>query len=141
MKPKFDASVAWLEPFWEASKDLISPRIQRIRGYQVPLNKEHRCEAQITQWTKGRYSWFVIALATHVHQVCKGEKCQKKKVSGYLLRDFAHELAHTRHMDHSPDHWELQCKIERRFSKVLRELGVKDTDVRRPLLAKKEGSI
>lgn len=136
-KAKFDPSVAWLEPFFRAAEGLVSRKLTAIKGYTVPLSKEHRCDAQITAYTEGRRKWFVIALATHLHKVQGGYKMQSVKVSGYLLRDFAHELAHTKHFEHTVEHFALQCKIERRFVKVLKRFEITNTDVRRPLKAAK----
>jgi len=136
--PTFDPSVRWLEPFYKSAQDLVRGNLRRIKGYRVPLDKEHRCEAQITHYTEGSKSWYVISLATHVHKIDKGWKKDSIKIAGYLLRDFAHELAHTRHFEHTVKHFALECRIERRFIRVLKEFKITNTDVKRPLRAAKK---
>ena len=47
-----------------------------------------------------------------------------------MLGDFAHELAHVVHWEHTPEHWELECLIQMRFTAHLIEMGVKRVHVR-----------
>jgi len=44
-----------------------------------------------------------------------------------VLITLAHELAHLKHWEHTPEHFKLQTQILARFAKVLKDLGIKDT--------------
>lgn len=148
MKTRFEPSVKWLEPFFDSAKDLIpAHKLQRVMGYRVPFSKDHKSEAMCTQYTENEIKiYYVISIALDVHLDIPLTKCFKcgrraKKSARPLARNtltnFAHELAHLKYIVHSHEHWDLEARISRRFTKVLKQMAIKDLAIRRPLKWKK----
>jgi len=148
MMTRFEPSVKWLEPFYKAAKDLIpAHKLQRVMGYRVPFSKDHKSEAMCTQYIENqRKISYVISIAIDVHLDIPSTQCSKcgrrskksaRPVSRNMLTNFAHELAHMKYITHSPAHWDLEARISKRFTKVLKQMEIKDLAIRRPLKWKK----
>jgi len=135
---KFNKDVAWLEPFFLKAKGLVPiQKITKIRGFSVPLDKIECIDGQMTKYLPG--GPIVITLRTHnqLHRANQNGTNtayrHKRRMICDMLLTLAHELAHLKHWEHTPEHWELECKIVRRFISELKRQGIKDVTTRRPL--------
>jgi hypothetical protein len=135
-KTKFNKNVAWLEPFFAKAKGLVPiHKVSAIKGFSVPLEKTECVDGQMTKHEDG---YIVITLRTH-NQILRANQNgtntayrHKRRMICDVLLVLAHELAHLKYWEHTPEHWELECKIIRRFISELKRRGVKDITTRKP---------
>lgn len=118
-------NLKWVEPFLSSVKDLVPlKQIQSIKGYSVPLNKEMNQYASITFNVYGRKKFRINIALKNNHVIINK---QKPQFLAAFLQYFAHELSHTKHFEHSPEHFELEAQIMLRFARVLKKSGITDT--------------
>ncbi len=124
-KIKYTKNVLWLKPFVDSARDLISlKKITNIRGYKVRKGCEEKAYGS-TIYKKGLYS---INLKTH--NLIEYNRYVGSTIST-VLDTLAHELAHVKAgFEHSPEHYELTCRIALNFSYLLKENGIIDTSLR-----------
>ena len=120
-KTRYSKDMAWLEPFVEAVDNLVpTNRIMRIRGYRVRKGLE-----AATYGSKGtRGNRYIINLLSE--EWSKSKKKFVRDTYEILLDTLAHELAHTVHFKHTPEHYRLKYKIGVAFSKVLERQSIRD---------------
>lgn len=120
-----------LRPFIECADGLIPVRkIKRIRGFKIPLQFMEAVDGALIKDIDSRY---IVTLRTYnirAKRIGKRSFKQTRHQAAYLenlLHTLAHELAHIRHWEHTPEHFLLMSRIQKRFYKVLKTLNVKDT--------------
>jgi len=137
MKAKFYKNVVWLEPFFYTAKGLVPlSKVRTIRGYSVSYVTGH--EATNASCVTETSRTFDINILTH-HQRFQindngtySPKRHRRRIAYDMLGDFAHELAHVVHWEHTPEHWLLECKIQRRFISLIKKWEVTEVAVRNP---------
>lgn len=136
METKYYKHVKWLEPFIQKAKGLAPiHKLSIVKGFSIPfsLGQEMTNASCITF----DHKTYTLAVRTHnqVFQLNKngtfsGKKHMRRPIYD-ILGDVAHELAHLVCWEHAPEHWELECKIQRRFISELKRRGVTDVTTRR----------
>jgi hypothetical protein len=117
----------WLEPFVKSVAHLVPlHRINRIRGYSVPIDKGELQDAAITLPDKKRK--YNINIRIKNNDYIKGK--QRNAYTAQILSHLSHELAHIKHWDHSPKHLMLEAKILLKFARVAGTMGIRDLWVR-----------
>ena len=135
MKTRFHKTVKWLEPFFQKAKGLVPlHKVHVVKGFVIPLGKIECIDGQMTKYEGGK---IVITLRTH-NQIQRANQngtntsyIHKRRMICDILLTFAHELAHLKEWEHTPEHWELECKIIRRFISELKRRDIKDVTTRR----------
>jgi hypothetical protein len=131
----FTPSVKWLEPFIESVSSLIPlERLKRVIGYKVRARLSTTQQAQIIKHLPNGIIVITLRIAKWNHTTNKHEK----ECIGTILEALAHELSHVLFWEHTPEHFELQSKIQIKFAKVLKKQGITDTGI--PYKEKKNGS-
>lgn len=125
-KPTFySKNMLWLKPFVDSVNDLVpTDRIMRIRDYRVRKGLESL--AYGSRLTYGNRYSINIEPATW-------NKTEKRYIGvtyQVILDTLAHELAHTIHLEHTPEHFQLQSRILLRFSRILKDNGILDHSIR-----------
>lgn len=146
MAIKYSKNLLWLKPFVEcAGKHVPINRLKYIRGYKLPLNKDPKAFATLATLPGGYFQMNIRTNTVDVKTLKNGTFKPVKHREMYLavmLDTLAHELAHIKHWDHSPEHFILQSKIMVDMGKMLQKLQVPDTYVRckkyKKTLSKKE---
>jgi hypothetical protein len=127
MRTKFTKPVEWLVPFYDSVLDLVpADRILKIYNYRVPLSKTEHYDGLCHKYTGTK--WFDIALPLDGHVHSKRKRYEPLEMQA-ILANFAHELAHTVHWEHTAEHFELTALIMLRFYYVMKQIGIIDTDV------------
>lgn len=125
--------IQWLGPFLRLAKGLVPiHRIREIRTARTPLDKIEHSVATCGKLPGGFYR---IVIKTHYQrQKAIGEG--RFVHSGYarhsklfVLDSLAHELAHVKHWEHTPQHLVLQSKLLLRFARELERQGFHSTEV------------
>ncbi len=132
MKTRFYKNVRWLEPFFAKTKGLLPlHKVELVMGFQVPLD---RCEIINGRCLKDDQGRCTITLRimnqvwrVNMNSTFTGVKHTRRSIYS-ILCDFAHELAHVKHWDHTPEHWELECRITRRFISELKRREITNVD-------------
>lgn len=124
-KIKYTKNVLWLKPFVDSAARIMSlNKITHIRGYKVRKGCEEQAYGS-TIYKKGLYS---INIKTH--NLIAYNKHTGSPIS-MILDTLAHELAHVKAgFEHSPEHYELTCRIALIFSQILYKNGIIDTSKR-----------
>ena len=145
MKTKFHKNVTWLEPFFQAAKGLVPlHKIKIIKGFSVAYSVGLEVTGASCSTETARS--FTIAIRTHNQNFRRNDngtfspKRHKRRYIYDILGDFAHELAHVVEWDHTPEHWLLECKIQRRFISKLKDYDLKEVTTRRPIWPMKSSS-
>lgn len=121
MPTVYSKNMLWLKPFVRAAKRFVPvERIMRVHGYRVPKGREAIAFGR--KFTFGNR--YVITLLAEEWSKSKGKYV--RDTYEIVLDTLAHELAHTVHFEHSPDHHHLKYKIGMAFSKVLKKQGIMD---------------
>lgn len=124
MKTKFHKSVEWIKPFVKSANGLVDlKKLNVVRGYKVVPHKQIGTYASIIR--NGNNKSFSINMLTHHNDVLTAT--QYPEYVEPFLDTLAHELAHIVHWEHTVEHFELKVRILARFSKVIKQLGIKDT--------------
>lgn len=119
---KTQTKTKWLEEYVNVCRDLIpTKRITAIYGYKVAAHKFAATYGSCVR-RGNRYT-----INMRLYRYDKKAKEHIPMYLGNLLENFAHELAHTREFEHSPEHVELTGKILSRFARVLKKRGISDT--------------
>lgn len=114
----------FLKPFVDSCTDLIEHnklRLTWVKGYWNPPWVIERQYAACCKHHNNTVTITILLLET---------QSQQPMMLNLILENLAHELAHIIHWEHTIEHWELTTKILKRFSRVLRSLGIKDTNRR-----------
>jgi hypothetical protein len=120
---KLSSNMSWAAPFLDAVEDLVPmERVTEVKGYTVAFGKRERQEASILE-AGGRFR-IQLLLTENEGPTRRGLHLEN------LLAALAHELAHTVHWPHTPEHLLLTAKILQRFARVARKEGVQDTSRR-----------
>ena len=126
MKTRIHKQLEWIRPFLLSVQDIINlERLSWVKGYKVQLNKQDHGYATILRSNNNKV--FNINIKTARNLKVNNKKTHCPEYLEIFLLTLAHELAHIHHWEHTPEHFELQVKVLRRFSKVLKQLNVKDT--------------
>jgi hypothetical protein len=124
---KISPELEWLRPFLDSAAGLCNTaRVKTIRGYAVPMDKSEQQDAQILVDNKTKQADILIRVMNHRSSAGRVVRRSPSYVSE-VLDHFAHELAHLKHWEHTPEHFKLQTRIMRRFASVLKEQGITDT--------------
>lgn len=109
----------WLKPYIDIALPLISPDIiiTRITAWDYKKSRGVGCHAAVIRDREG--APFRIYMHTHF------KECNKfipySKID--LLTFLAHEIAHTEHWNHTPEHKTLEVKILKKFISKLKKDG------------------
>ena len=126
-KTEFTKGVAWFEPFYAAVEPMLakSKRIARVVGYTAPYTS-----VSLAACSTGNQRTFTISVAAWYW--LDPERTKKVPViAQHMLENFAHEVAHVKHWEHTPDHVIFTAKILKKFGQVAKEMGLKNLEVRR----------
>lgn len=124
-KISYQKNLEWLRPFVQSASTLVpTQRIVRIQGYKMGYKGQDFTEGTIYTKRSDGGGEALISLATHLFN-SKGPRAYVN-----ILQTLAHELAHLKHWDHSPEHWALESKIALRFARVARSLDIRDVSGR-----------
>ena len=139
-KIKFWKSVEWLRPFINSGNGLVPlHKIREVMGFKVALHKQTQSAATTIKFYSdrgGSATYFKITINTHDYTVKtlgngKFKKVDHRELSmSYVLDSLAHELAHLKYWEHSPEHLVLQCRIMARMAKVAGKKGITDLSVK-----------
>lgn len=99
----------------------------QLRGYRIKPNLTEQTEGSTIRDEDTKTFNVNLLIASYI----KETKKYRLKALHFMLDTLAHELAHTVHWEHTYKHYELQAKLMRRFSKVLKKLKIKDSSFRR----------
>lgn len=122
---KYTKNTLWLIPFITEVANLIPyKKITNIRGYKVKAGLSEQTDGSTLNWNN-KYSINLLLLT-----YCTQRKQHRPKPMHFILDTLAHELAHTVHWEHSPEHYALQAKIMLKFAKVLKKLNINDSSKR-----------
>lgn len=114
---KLDHKLLWLQPYLKAiSNDIDLTKIKAIKGYVV-VWKNPTCEGKAVK--EGKY--FTITMKLNRANLPEPNFLYE------ILHTLAHELAHVKHMDHSPEHLKFTAKLLQKFATVLKRQGVTNT--------------
>jgi predicted metal-dependent hydrolase len=132
---KYIGKTIFLVPFIEAcSKILDLDKIVQIKFYSVDYKKQEKTLGSTTTQINHKNFKINIKLLEKEYTTGKNGKLHFERnnyaIMYSLLETLAHELAHTKHWKHTPDHYLLQGKIMVQFSKVAKSLGIKDLELR-----------
>lgn len=137
MDTQFYKTVAWLEPFLYATAGLIPiSKIKVVKGFSVPYSVGF--EVTGASCSTDTHRSYTISIRTHSQMFKRNAngtfspKRHRRRYIYDILGDFAHELAHVVHWEHTLEHWLLECKLQRRFISKLREYGVPEVTLRNP---------
>ena len=115
---------AWMAPFILAAKGLVPiTKLRGVEGYKTRGVGQDFTQGCTTLYDNGLYT---ISLATHIRSA--GDKYTKRNV-GMCLEVLSHELSHLKTLEHTPERWELELQISKRFAKLLKKWGIKDTTI------------
>jgi hypothetical protein len=121
---KLTKDVRWLEPYLRSASRLVpTHRLKAIRGFTVRAEEDFHFGRILTPDFKS----FTMTLALR-EQV--GRRVSPRYIVD-ILQTFAHELAHLKHWEHTPEHWALEAKIAARFAKVAKRLKLPDMCVKK----------
>lgn len=129
---RISKDIQWLSPFIQLARGLVPvDRVREIRSARTPLDKIERSVATCRRLPGGFYR---ITIKTH-YQREKGAGDGTFTRTGYarhnrfyLLDSLAHELAHVKHWDHTPQHLLLQSKLLSRFARELERQGYRSIE-------------
>lgn len=122
MNTKFTKNVEWLKPFVKQIGYLAPlSKLQYIRGYKVRKGLNELAWASITKYSANRYT-----ISLRVESLVKNGRKHKPSTIETTLLSLAHELAHLKHWEHTPEHFKLQARIISRFSLLLKKNRVYD---------------
>jgi hypothetical protein len=112
-----DKRLLWLGPYLKAiHRDVNFSKLVAIKGYYV-FNKQTLQEGQtICQGRK-----YTITLKLN-----RGNLDEPQFIYE-ILHTLAHEVAHLKFFQHSPDHLKLTAKLFNKFGTVLKKEGVTNT--------------
>lgn len=126
-KTEFTKGVAWFEPFFAAVEPMLakSKRVTRVVGYSAPHNV-----VSLAACSTANQRTFVISIAAWYW--ADPERTRKVPViAQHMLENFAHEVAHVKHWEHTPDHVIFTAKVLKKFGKVAKDMGIRNLEVRR----------
>ncbi len=123
---KYTKNALWLKPFVDEAHKLVSlNKITSIRGYKVRLGLEEQAYASVLR-KNGKYS-----INIRMYDLVDGYTRHLPSRYSMILDALAHELAHVEAgFDHTPEHYELTCRIALIFSLILRKHDIVDTSKR-----------
>lgn len=122
MKTKLTKSVTFLEPFLKGLQPIIPMhKVSHIRGYRVAKGLNERGQASIIRHSTKRYT-----INLKVEALVDGNKQHEYQTIEQILLDLAHELAHLKEWQHTPEHFKLQAKVMLHFAKLLKVNDIKD---------------
>jgi hypothetical protein len=117
----------WLRDYVHAIEPMLPEvkRLKRISGKKAHKDYVQRVHATCWEYYADKKS-YKINLYTSKSSV-SSLRPLKMKLSKYstmeILMNLAHELAHLRHWDHTPDHKILECSIALVFMNLLKNDG------------------
>jgi hypothetical protein len=130
---KIHPSLFWVKPFLASANGLVSLKnVLEISAYKVPLSKQSKTDAQLITYTAD--ATHKIMINTHWQKTeslgnGKFKNTRYKRVRlNFMLDSLAHELAHIKYWDHSPNHLRLQAKLLSRMANIAKQLGIEDLD-------------
>ncbi len=131
---KFYKSVAWLEPYMESAKHLVDVgRVSTVKGFKVALHKNSLVYGTCSPVNGNKRSkYYNINLLTHetvsssLMQTYFEQTGFSSLTAAQILQCFAHELAHVKHWEHTPEHGILEARIWRAFAVEAKRRGAKD---------------
>lgn len=122
---KIHKKLSWLKEYIELAKPII-PEIRNIyfvREIFHQKNKLQKIHASLTyEFIFGSY---VLSLYTRFKRQAKKPRLAKEEEYSKieLLENLAHELAHLKHWEHTPEHKVLESKLSILFMERLLESG------------------
>lgn len=128
---RISKSILWLEEYIEAVKPLL-PEIKKLKriSTKVPsrnLNTNQSCHGIITKYYNGKDHRITLYTKYLFMELRKGEV--HMEIKKYSMIDnlcfMAHELAHLRYWDHTPEHKKLESAIISLFMDILKKNGYK----------------
>lgn len=127
MSIKYSKNVLWLKPFVSLTKNLVPlNKVKSIKGYKVKKGCLERAYGSTVRDSEGKYS-----VNLKIYDLKENKQKYKGSMVSTILDTLAHELAHTKTgFDHTPEHYELTCRIALKFSKILEKNGIMDTTMR-----------
>jgi len=121
---KYYKNTLWLKPFVDSVKSLVDhDKIKLIRGYSVQPGKERTQYGSIIRYNDDTYT-----INLKLYSYNKNLKKQVPDDYEIILCTLAHELAHTKHWIHKPEHFKLFSLILLRFCRIMKKLNIKDTN-------------
>lgn len=125
---KISPNMKWAEPYLTSVSHLVPVnKITRVRGYYLPVEKFPTTEARIWMYEDGRIT---LSILLSGYQKTRNGKARMTMPFEVVLLSLAHELAHIKHWEHTPNHTILMAQIFSRFALVAKQQGVKDTSRR-----------
>lgn len=123
---KYSKNALWLKPFVEKASKLVPlDKITYIRGYRVRIGCQEKAYASVLKHRNNTYT-----INIKMYDVVDDFRHAGSRYST-VLDALAHELAHVEAgFDHSPEHYELTCRIALIFSLILKKYDIMDTSKR-----------
>jgi hypothetical protein len=125
-KIKLSKSIQWLEPYLVDAEKMV-PEVRLVTSViaRRPTN-DHAVQRIHAIIHANLNKTFKIVLMSARKRLVRTEPIEFK-IERYsrieLLESLAHEIAHTRHWDHTPDRKILECKLSIVFMKRLAKSG------------------
>jgi len=119
---KYLKGTGFLEPYVNSAKTVVPlKKLVRLRAYKVPLTKTIQTDGWCNHLGNGKYE-ISLRLWGRNNRSTRHETIFWEEA----LHSLAHELAHLKEWDHTPEHYELQARIMLKFTRILREQEVPD---------------
>jgi hypothetical protein len=123
---KISKELEWLRPYYELAVKII-PKLKKLKSITRSPVQRGKISRQLGAMTVHENGYFTITLYTQYRRVDRLKpkpRCMIKKLSKIdILETFSHELAHSVHWEHTPQHKILEDSLCIMFMSKLLEDG------------------
>ena len=124
---KLPKNIEWLREYIDLAKSQVPVhRLDKLYVISASTNRSHKIHGVLNELT-GRPKSYDLGMYLMYQSYTVGEAGVSIELKAYskidILRTLAHELAHLKHWEHTPQHAILESKITVKFMKKLEKEG------------------